>query len=73
MEFNATFLVSAASFILFTIIMNAIFYKPLTKIVEQRQIFVDENYKEANLAEEKSQSILTEKEERIEKIGRAHV
>lgn len=66
MEINATFLVSAASFILFTIIMNAIFYKPLGRVVEERQKFVDENYKEANSAKEKSNKILTDKEQKIE-------
>ena len=47
MEFNATFIASAISFIVFSIIMNAIFYKPLGNIVVQRQKFIDETLEEA--------------------------
>ena len=41
MEFNATFIASAISFIVFTLIMNAVFYKPLGKVVSERQKFID--------------------------------
>ena len=47
MEFNATFIVAFVSFIIFTVIMNLILYKPLSKVVAQRQQFIDENYEEA--------------------------
>ncbi len=47
MEFNATFLFTAISFIVFVFIMNKIFYKPIEKIVNERESFVDENYDEA--------------------------
>ena len=43
MEFNATFLVSAISFILFVFIMNAILYKPVIKIMEEREAFLKSN------------------------------
>ncbi len=58
MEFNATFIVSAISFIVFTIIMNAIFYKPIQKIVTERQKFIDENYEEAKKHKANSEKIL---------------
>lgn len=67
MEFNATFIVAAISFIVFTIIMNAIFYKPLQKIVSEREKFIDETNKEAKLHREKSEAILRDKEHKIEK------
>jgi F-type H+-transporting ATPase subunit b len=66
MEFNATFIVSAISFIVFTIIMNAIFYKPLQRIVSERQKFLDETYEEAKKNQEKSKAILKDKEKKIE-------
>ena len=47
MEFSATFLISVISFILFVIIMNFIFYKPLSKIINERKDFIDENFDEA--------------------------
>ncbi len=67
MEFNATFLVSTISFIFFVIIMNAIFYKPLQKIVLERQKFIDETNQEAKLAQEKSETILKDRDEKLEK------
>lgn len=66
MEFNATFLVSAISFIVFTLIMNAIFYKPLSKVVQERQKFIDDTNEEARLHKEKSEAILTDKEVKLE-------
>lgn len=48
MEFNATFLISAISFIVFVVIMNKIFYKPILKIMKERQAFVEQNYNEAD-------------------------
>ena len=68
MEFNATFLVTAISFIVFCIIMNAIFYKPLEKIVAERKKFIDNTNEEAKHNREKSASIL---KDRTEKLGSA--
>ncbi|HNW25199.1 MAG TPA: ATP synthase F0 subunit B [Candidatus Gastranaerophilaceae bacterium] len=66
MEFNATFIVSAISFIVFVLIMNGIFYKPLSKIVSQRQEFLDEQYHQANLAKQKSEALIADKENKVE-------
>lgn len=67
MEFNATFLVTIINFILFTIIMNAIFYKPLQNIVLERQRFIDETTEEAKLHAKNAEAILTDKDKKIEK------
>lgn len=67
MEFNATFLVSIINFIVFTIIMNAIFYKPLQKIVLERQKFIDDTNEEAKTHRKKSEAILKDKEHQLEK------
>lgn len=67
MEFNATFIVSAISFIVFVIIMNAIFYKPLQKVVDERQQFIDEANEEAKFNTDKSEAILKDKEKKIKK------
>ncbi len=66
MEFNATFLVSAVSFILFCFIMNAIFYKPLQKVVLEREKFIDETNKEADENYEKSEALIKDKNDKIE-------
>lgn len=67
MEFNATFIVSAISFIVFVFIMNAIFYKPLQKTVDERQKFIDDTTEEAKRHREKSEAILKDKERKLEK------
>jgi len=67
MEFNATFIASAISFIVFTIIMNAIFYKPLSKVVLERQKFIDDTLEEAKVHTQKSEAILKDKEHKLEK------
>lgn len=66
MEFNATFLVSAISFLIFTILMNMIFYKPLQKIVNKRQRFLDYNYYLAKSNAEKSEALLKDRDEKLD-------
>ena len=66
MEFNATFIVSAISFIVFAFIMNAIFYKPLQRIVQERKNFVDKTNEEAEKNFNKSESILKDKNDKLE-------
>jgi F-type H+-transporting ATPase subunit b len=67
MEFNATFIVSIISFTTFTIIMNAIFYNPLQKVVLERQKFIDDTNEEAKSHKAKSEAILKDKERKLEK------
>ena len=66
MEFNATFLVSAISFIVFTILMNMIFYKPLQRIVDKRQRFLDYNYYLAKSNASKSEALLKDRDEKLD-------
>lgn len=67
MEFNATFLVSAISFILFTLIMNKIFYKPLEKVMAERQKFIDDAKTDALNSSSKADAILKDREDRLNK------
>lgn len=66
MEFNATFIVAAISFTVFTFIMNAIFYRPLTRIVTERQKFIEEHNEEAKHHSAKAQAILKDKDKKVE-------
>lgn len=66
MEFNATFIASAISFIVFVFIMNAIFYKPLQSIVDKRQSFIDDTNKETKAHKEKTETVLKDKAKKIE-------
>lgn len=67
MEFNATFLVSVISFIIFTIIMNKIFYKPLENVMDERQKFIDDAKSDALNSNNTADAILKEKEDRLNK------
>ncbi len=69
MEFNATFFVSALSFIIFTFIMNAIFYKPLTKIIDERENYINRAVNDAQNSEEIANKLLKDKEETLVKIA----
>lgn len=65
MEFNATFLVSAISFLVFTFIMNLIFYKPLEKIINERQSIIDGSFAEAEASKKVAGSIRLEREQKL--------
>ena len=66
MEFNATFLIATISFIVFVIIMNFIFYKPIEKIVNERENFVDDNYTEAKKNNLTSQKLIDDYNKKID-------
>lgn len=67
MEFNATFLISAISFILFTAIMNKIFYKPLENIMNERQKFINDNILDAKNSSDRADAILKDRENKLNK------
>jgi len=46
-EFNATFLIAMLSFVVFIMIMNAIFYNPILGIIRKRDEYIASNYEEA--------------------------
>ena len=47
MEFNATFLATIVTFIVFVLLMNKVLYAPVLGIMEERKAFIDGNYKAA--------------------------
>ena len=71
MEFNATFLVAAISFIAFTLIMQKIFYAPISDIIAKRKAYFDENsaltsknnFNAQRIREDKDNDILASKTE----------
>ncbi len=69
MEFNATFIVSIISFIVFTLIMNEILYKPITNIVEEREHMINENYENAAVSKDKTTAIYTDRDEKLSKTA----
>ena len=66
LEFNATFFVAMFSFIVFMLMMNSILYKPLSKIVEQRDGIINGNYSDAELTNQKIDDLANQHKESIE-------
>ena len=68
MEFNATFLVTIISFLVFVFLMNKILYEPINKIVAERQDFVDGNLRSADENHKKAEAISTQKDEKLREV-----
>lgn len=67
MEFNATFIASIISFLVFVFLMNKILYAPMEKIVRERQSYIDENYNQAEENHQKAEELSAEKENKLAK------
>lgn len=65
MEFNATFLASIISFLVFVFLMNKILYSPMEKIVKARQEFIDENIASAEANNKKADELSEERENKL--------
>lgn len=65
-EFNATFLVAMLSFVVFIMIMNAIFYRPILNIMRKRDEYINFNYDEAKEFSEQAEKLDIKKAETIQ-------
>ena len=65
MEFNATFLVTIISFIVFVYLMNRVLYVPIQKIVAEREDFVDSNLSAAESNNIKAKELSDNREQKI--------
>ncbi len=65
MEFNATFLVSAISFIVFVFLMNMIFYAPLEKIMTEREKLVKDTLDDAQMAKQDAEKLLFDRDMKL--------
>ena len=65
LAFDGTLLVVAVSFVLFTIIMQKLFYGPLTKIREERSQFIKGIKTEAQTAQEEAEKLSSEYTQKI--------
>lgn len=65
LEFDATAIVIAISFIVFMLIMNDIFYKPLLKLQDEREDYIANNKQQAQNYQNEAQGLLSEHDEII--------
>lgn len=67
-EFNATFIVAIFSFVVFILIMNAIFYNPILSIMKARQQYIDDNYNTAKAFNSSSEEIIENRNNQIAQV-----
>ena len=65
LEFDGTFIFALISFMIFVLMMNIILYKPITKIMDERQKFYDKNKNTADLSKQRTDEVLKNKEAEI--------
>jgi len=66
MEFNATFLVTIITFVVFVFLMNKILYKPMAEIVAKRESLVDGNLSAADENRRRAEKLSEERLERLD-------
>ena len=56
-EFNATFIIAMLSFVVFIMIMNAIFYRPVLNIIRKREEYINSNYEDSSKNEKTAKEL----------------
>ena len=65
LEFNGTFIVLAISFVIFVILENFIFYRPLKKVMDERADYISQNEIKADEDSSAAKNLIDEKDEKI--------
>ena len=65
LEFDGTFLFALISFIIFVILMNLILYRPIMKIMDEMQKYLDKNKDTAAQSKQKAAEVLQNMEDEI--------
>lgn len=65
LEFDGTFIFALISFIIFVSLMNLILYKPISKIINERQKFYDKNLSIVTTSKQKASDVLKSRDEAI--------
>jgi F-type H+-transporting ATPase subunit b len=65
LDFDGTLFVIAISFIIFAIIMHYSFYKPMRRVIEERDVFIVNNVNEARDLQNKAENILEDYKSKI--------
>lgn len=65
LEFNATLLAAMLSFVVFIMIMNAIFYRPVLNIIKRRDDYINTNYNKSKEFEHTAQTLSEQRDSEI--------
>ncbi|MGV2826997.1 F0F1 ATP synthase subunit B' [Myxosarcina sp. GI1(2024)] len=69
-DIDATLPVMAVQFVLLVIILNALFYKPLGKAIDERADYIRNNFKQSRELKEKSESLAADYERELRDVRR---
>ena len=67
-EFNATFIIAMLSFVIFILIMNAIFYQPVLNIIRKREDYIQSNYEDSANSEKNAKQIDEDRDKQINSV-----
>lgn len=65
LEFDGTFLFALISFIIFVFLMNLILYRPIVKIIDERQKFLDKNKETVFQSKQKAKDVVQKMNDEI--------
>ncbi|MCR4880612.1 MAG: hypothetical protein K6A44_01485 [bacterium] len=65
LEFNGTAIVLAISFVIFVILENLIFYRPLKRVMNERADYIKKNEDSADASYNAAQTLAAQKDEKI--------
>ena len=65
LEFNGTAIVIAVSFVVFVILENFIFYRPMKKTLDERENYISGNIQEADKNISDAKVLIEQKDEKI--------
>lgn len=65
LEFNGTAIVLAISFVVFVILENFIFYRPLKKVMDERADYIRQNEMKADEDSSAAKNLINEKDEKL--------
>ena len=69
-DINATLPLMAVQFVLLVVVLNALFYKPLGKAIDERSDYIRNNLKEARELKEKSEALAEQYERELRDVRR---
>ncbi|MFW6264009.1 MAG: F0F1 ATP synthase subunit B' [Cyanobacteriota bacterium] len=69
-DFDATLPLMAIQFLILVAVLNAVFYKPLTKIIDERTAYVRNNQSQARERLEKAKNLAAQYQQELKEVRR---
>jgi F-type H+-transporting ATPase subunit b len=69
-DFDATLPIMAVQILLLMVILNAVFYKPLGKVIDDRAEYIRQNFAQAKERKDKSESLVKQYQQELKEVRR---